>query len=65
MPLVLRRLERLESGELPQPHRIHFVAARGPLAVAAHVLGTTPLLEATARGARGDRTPRSRSSPTP
>src|SRR5512136_3243881 len=41
MPLVLRRLELLEKGGLPEPHRIHFVAARGPLAVAAHVLGTT------------------------
>ena len=49
MPLVLRRLERLEKGGgLPEPHRIHFVAARGPLAIAAHVLGTTPFLEATA-----------------
>jgi uroporphyrinogen decarboxylase len=48
MPLVLRRLELLEKGELPEPHRIHFVAARGPLAVAAHVLGTTTFLEATA-----------------
>jgi uroporphyrinogen decarboxylase len=48
MPLVLRRLELLERGELPEPHRIHFVAARGPLAVAAHVLGTTTFLEATA-----------------
>jgi uroporphyrinogen decarboxylase len=48
MPLVLRRLERLERGRLPEPHRIRFAAARGPLAVAAHVLGTTPFLEATA-----------------
>jgi uroporphyrinogen decarboxylase len=48
MPLVLRRLELLEKGSLPEPHRIRFVAARGPLAVAAHVLGTTPFLEATA-----------------
>jgi uroporphyrinogen decarboxylase len=48
MPLVLRRLARLENGGLPEPHRIHFVAARGPLAVAAHVLGTTTFLEATA-----------------
>ena len=48
MPLVLRRLELLEKGGLPEPHRIHFVAARGPLAIAAHVLGTTPFLEATA-----------------
>jgi uroporphyrinogen decarboxylase len=48
MPLVLRRLELLEKGGLPEPHRIHFVAARGPLAVAAHVLGTTTFLEATA-----------------
>ena len=48
MPLVLRRLELLERGGLPEPHRIHFVAARGPLAVAAHVLGATTFLEATA-----------------
>jgi len=49
MPLVLRRIERLErGGGLPEPHRIHFVAARGPMAVAAHVLGVLPLLEATA-----------------
>jgi len=48
MPLVLRRMELLERGGLPEPHRIHFVAARGPLAVAAHVLGTTTFLEATA-----------------
>jgi uroporphyrinogen decarboxylase len=48
MPLVLRRLELLEKGGLPEPHRIRFAAARGPLAVAAHVLGTTNLLEATA-----------------
>jgi uroporphyrinogen decarboxylase len=48
MPLVLRRLERLERGGLPEPHRIRFAAARGPLAVAAHVLGVTRFLEATA-----------------
>jgi len=48
MPLVLRRLERLEQGGLPEPHRIRFAAARGPLAVAAHVLGMMPFLEATA-----------------
>lgn len=48
MPLVLRRLSNLEQGELPEPHQIHFAAARGPLAVATHVLGTTPFLEATA-----------------
>ena len=48
MPLVLRRLELLEKGGLPEPHRIHFAAARGPLAVAAHVLGATTFLEATA-----------------
>ena len=47
MPLVLRRLERLEKGGLPEPHRVRFAAARGPLAVAAHVLGPTTLLEAT------------------
>ncbi len=48
MPLVLRRLERLEKGDLPEPHRIRFAAARGPLAVASHVLGATTFLEATA-----------------
>lgn len=48
MPFVLRRLERLERGELPEPHRIHFAAARGPLAVAGHVLGLTRFLETTA-----------------
>lgn len=49
MPLVLRRLDLLEQGGgLPEPHRIHFVAARGPLVLATHVLGTTNFLEATA-----------------
>ena len=48
MPLVLRRMERLERGQLPEPHRIRFAAARGPLAVAGHVLGLTRLLEQTA-----------------
>lgn len=48
MPLALRRLELLERGALPDPHRIRFAAARGPLAIAAHVLGTTRFLEATA-----------------
>ena len=47
MPLVLRRLERLEQGGLPEPHRIHFAAARGPLTLAQHVLGMTAFLEAT------------------
>jgi uroporphyrinogen decarboxylase len=48
MPLALRRLELLEREGLPEPHRIRLVAARGPLAIAAHVLGTTRFLEATA-----------------
>ncbi len=48
MPFVLRRIERLETGELPEPHRIHFAAARGPLAVAGHVLGLSRFLEETA-----------------
>lgn len=49
MPLVLRRLHNLEhDGGLPEPHRVHIVAARGPLTLATHVLGTTPFLEATA-----------------
>jgi uroporphyrinogen-III decarboxylase len=48
MPLVLRRLELLErGGGLPEPHRIHFAAARGPLTLAQHVLGMTRFLEAT------------------
>jgi uroporphyrinogen-III decarboxylase len=47
MPLALRRLERLEKGGLPEPHRIHIAAARGPLTLATHVLGTTEFLEAT------------------
>jgi uroporphyrinogen decarboxylase len=46
MPLALRRLERLEKGGLPEPHRVHVVAARGPLTLATHVLGTTEFLEA-------------------
>jgi uroporphyrinogen decarboxylase len=48
MPFVLRRLELLENGQLPEPHRIRFAAARGPLALAGHVLGLTAFLEATA-----------------
>jgi hypothetical protein len=48
MPLALRRLELLEKGGLPEPHRIQFAAARGPLTLATHVLGTTTFLEATA-----------------
>jgi uroporphyrinogen decarboxylase len=48
MPLALRRLELLEKGGLPEPHRIQFAAARGPLTLATHVLGTTAFLEATA-----------------
>jgi len=48
MPLALRRLEFLEKGGLPEPHRIHLAAARGPLTLATHVLGTTTFLEATA-----------------
>lgn len=49
MPFVLRRLADLEQrGGLPEPYRVHLVAARGPLTLATHVLGTTPFLEATA-----------------
>ena len=48
MPLALRRLELLEKGGLPEPHRIQFAAARGPLTLATHVLGTTAFLEAVA-----------------
>jgi uroporphyrinogen decarboxylase len=47
MALVLRRYWNLEhSGELPEPHRVHFVAARGPFAVATHVLGGSRFLAA-------------------
>ncbi|NDJ77466.1 MAG: hypothetical protein GYB65_14535 [Chloroflexi bacterium] len=49
MPLVLRRYWNLEhGGDLPDPHRVRFVAARGPFAIAGHVLGLTRFLEATA-----------------
>jgi uroporphyrinogen decarboxylase len=47
MALVLRRYWNLEhSGELTEPHRIHFVAARGPFTIAAHVLGGSQFLAA-------------------
>lgn len=47
MAHVLRRYWNLEHrGELPEPHRIHFVAARGPFTLAANVLGMTDFLTA-------------------
>ena len=49
MALVLRRYWNLEhEGELPEPHRIHFVAARGPFAVATNLFGATNFLTAVA-----------------
>jgi len=47
MAMVLRRYWNLEhNGELPEPHRIHFVAARGPFTIATHVLGGNRFLAA-------------------
>jgi uroporphyrinogen-III decarboxylase len=49
MALVLNRYWNLEKeGELPEPHRIRFVAARGPFANAAHVFGLSAFLNAIA-----------------
>ncbi|MBN2303040.1 MAG: hypothetical protein JXQ72_01095 [Anaerolineae bacterium] len=49
MALVLRRYWNLEkNGELPDPHRIRMVAARGPFATAAHILGPVAFLDAVA-----------------
>jgi uroporphyrinogen decarboxylase len=47
MALVLRRYWNLEhNAELPEPHRVHFVAARGPFTIATHVLGGNQFLAA-------------------
>jgi uroporphyrinogen-III decarboxylase len=49
MALAVRRYWNLEhEGELPEPCRIHFVAARGPFTIATHVLGATSFLTALA-----------------
>ncbi len=49
MALVLRRTLNLEQGgELPEPHRIRFVAARGPFTIATHLFGATNFLTALA-----------------
>lgn len=54
MALVLRRYWNLEhGGELPEPHRIHFVAARGPFTIATHLFGATNFLSALAGGDEG------------
>ncbi len=47
MALILRRYWNLEhEGELPEPHRIRFVAARGPFTIATHLFGSTHFLTA-------------------
>ncbi len=47
MALVIQRYWNLEHrGELPQPRRIRFVAARGPFTTASHVLGAATFLNA-------------------
>lgn len=47
MAMVLRRYWNLEhNGELPEPHRIRVVAARGPFSIAAHVLGASAFMRA-------------------
>jgi uroporphyrinogen decarboxylase len=49
MALTLHRYWNLEhNGELPEPHRIRFVAARGPFAIAAHLVGAHAFLNALA-----------------
>ncbi len=49
MALVLRRIWNLEQGgELPEPHRLRFVAARGPFTIATHLFGATNFLTALA-----------------
>jgi len=49
MALALRRLWNLEQGgELPEPHRVRFAAARGPVTLAAQVVGGGRLLDALA-----------------
>lgn len=47
MALVVRRYWKLEhEGSLPEPHRVRLVAARGPCALAASLVGQTAFLEA-------------------
>jgi hypothetical protein len=47
MALTLRRYWNLEHhGELPEPHRIRFVAAQGPFAIATHLFGASVFLDA-------------------
>lgn len=47
MAFVLRRYWNLEQRSLlPDPHRIHFVAARGPFTLAAHVVGSAAFMAA-------------------
>jgi uroporphyrinogen decarboxylase len=49
MALVVRRYWNLEqTGELPEPYRVHFVAAHGPFTIATHVLGANEFLAALA-----------------
>jgi len=54
MAFALRRILNLEQGgELPEPHRIRFVAARGPFTIASHLFGATHFL-ATLAGGRNE-----------
>lgn len=54
MALVLRRYWNLEhGGELPEPHRIRFVAARGPFTIATHLFGASNFMAALAAGDEG------------
>ncbi|MBN1562671.1 MAG: hypothetical protein JXA10_02450 [Anaerolineae bacterium] len=49
MALALHRYWNLEhNGELPEPHRIRFAAARGPFAIASHLVGTNAFMGALA-----------------
>lgn len=49
MAFVVRRYWALEqTGGLPEPHRVRIAAARGPFTTAAHLVGMTNLLTATA-----------------
>ncbi len=49
MALVLHRLWNLEkTGLLPEPYRVHFVAAHGPFESAARLLGVNTFLDAVA-----------------
>lgn len=47
MALVVHRYWNLEKeGELPDPYRVRFVAARGPFTLATHVLGAAQFMNA-------------------